>query len=112
MTPGTGNRRIPSGFQQVPAHSFAQRAKSLEGRVALVAGGAALMLAPMGRVPTAAQSLFLRQPTAAPTEPQTHVVLTLATAVTVVLAISVTFFLLGLLCGSLWRRRRGRRYWR
>ena len=88
------------------AHSFAQRAKSLGGRVALVAGGAALLAS---RIPTAAQTLPFSQSIAAPAEPQTQVVLTLATAITVVLVISVTFFLLGLWCGWMWRRQRGTR---
>jgi hypothetical protein len=40
-----------------PAHSFAQRAESLGGRVALVAGGAAFLVS---RVPTAAQTCPIR----------------------------------------------------
>jgi heme/copper-type cytochrome/quinol oxidase subunit 2 len=70
------------------------------------AGGAVLVMAAAGRVPTAAQNLL----PAAPAEPQAQLVLTVATAVTVVVAISVTFFLLGLWCGWMWRRRQGRRH--
>jgi hypothetical protein len=71
---------------------------------------AALFLAPPG-VPAIAQNLLPSQSPAAPAEPQTRIVLTLATAVIAAVVISVSFFLLGLLCGSAWRRRRRRRYW-
>ena len=75
--------------------------------MALVAGGAAVLLASTGRVPTSAQGLSRGQPIATPAEQQTHLVLTMASAVTVALVIFVTAFLLGLWCGWIWRRRGG-----
>jgi hypothetical protein len=91
------------------AHSFARRAKGLGGRVALVVGGAAVLLASTGRVPTAAQGVLATQPTAAPPEQQTFLTLTLGTAAISALMIFVTAFLLGLWCGWTWRRQRGTR---
>jgi hypothetical protein len=72
--------------------------------VALVAGGAILFAAAADRVPTA--QALPDQAIAAPAEPQTHLVLTLGTGVTIALAVFVTAFLLGVLCGWIWRSRR------
>jgi hypothetical protein len=91
----------------MPVHSFALRAKGLGGRVALVAGGAVVLVASIGRVPTIAE--ISTQPTAAPPEQQTYLALTLGTAVTSALVIFVGAFLLGLWCGWMWRRQRGTR---
>ncbi len=83
---------------------------NLGGRVPLVAVVAALLIAAAGRVLAAPEGLPPTQLPPTPAEPQTQIMLTLATVVTVLIAVSVTFFLLGLLCGWTWRRRRGRRY--
>lgn len=74
--------------------------------MALVAGGAVLLVT-ADRVSTA-QSLP-GQATAAPAEPQTHLVLTTATAVSVGAVTFVIAFLFGLWCGWMWRRRHGTR---
>ena len=76
--------------------------------MALVAGGAALAIAASGCVPTAAQGVMTGP--AAPPEPQIHLDLTLATAISVGVVVFVTAFLLGLWCGWMWRRRHGRRH--
>jgi hypothetical protein len=94
-------------LELMPVHSFALRAKSLGGRVALVAGGAAVLVSSTGRVPTTAQ--LSTHPTATPPDQSTHLVLTLATAVISALVIFVAAFLLGLWCGWMWRRQRGTR---
>jgi hypothetical protein len=102
---GGGGSRA-GGVEVVPAHSFAQGGQEPEGLAALVAGGGAVLLASTGRVPTIAQGLSPGQSIATPAEQQTHLVLTMATAVTGALVIFVTAFLFGLWCGWMWRRRR------
>jgi heme/copper-type cytochrome/quinol oxidase subunit 2 len=91
----------------MPVRSFALRAKRLGRRVALVAGGAAVLVS--STVPTAAQGVLSTQPIAAPPQPQTYLTLTLSTAVTSALVIFVAAFLLGFWCGWMWRRQRGTR---
>ena len=84
--------------------SAARRQKSPGGRAVLVAGGAILLAAAADRVPTV--QALPDQAIAAPAEPPTHLVLTVGTGVAAALAIFVTAFLLGLLCGWIWRSRR------
>ncbi len=65
----------------------------------------ALLMAAAVCVPAVAQNLPPTQSPPTPAEPQTHIMLTLATAVTVAAVIFVTAFLLDLWCGWIWRRR-------
>ncbi len=77
-------------------------------RLARIAGGVALLAS--ATIPAIPAVALPARSIAAPPEPQAHITLTLATAVTAAVVISVTFFLLGILCGLVWRRWRERRY--